>query len=263
MVMLSERLADTSFAALVALDNVTNLAFNDIELADDDVIENGNVWCGTCGAPRLSVTETKDGKCVFPIVHSHELKDLRVQGKRKTCFAGEWEQLGKRAFIAQADSDTPSEHRAIVNAFCANFDKGRGLLLFGHAGRGKTFLAACICNELVEREHKCKMASVHSLVERMYHDGEMAVLHDLRQFELVVLDDFGAERTTDYTLEKLFAIVDALYKADVSMIITTNMSAAEITQPSKDYARMMERIKERCERYEITGRNRRQQQMKG
>ena len=68
------------------------------------------------------------------------------------------------------------------------------------------------------------------------------------QYPLLILDDFGMERQTEYALEQVFNVVDARYRSGKPLIITTNLSVAELKNPkSRDHARIYDRILEMCQ----------------
>ncbi|MGB4493473.1 MAG: ATP-binding protein [Limnochordia bacterium] len=107
-------------------------------------------------------------------------------------------------------------------AFARNFDKihdGRGIILVGPSGTGKTHLAAAIANELRSR---FSVAFVHLpiLLEQM-RTGNVS-LEPLLFADLLVLDDLGSERVTDWTMERLLIIVDGRLNNLKPTVFTTN-----------------------------------------
>lgn len=88
--------------------------------------------------------------------------------------------------------------------------------------------------------------------------GESDVLCALDAAKLVVLDDLGAERSTDYALEKVYNIIDRRYRKCLPMIITTNLSIQDMAQEEDvRYKRIYNRLIEVCEPVQITGTDRR------
>ena len=84
-------------------------------------------------------------------------------------------------------------------------------------------------------------------------------LDSLNAYDLIVLDDLGAERSTSYMTEVVYNIIDARYRAGLPMIITTNLSGNDLLHP-RDIAeqRVFNRILERCFPLEVRGPDRRQ-----
>jgi len=111
------------------------------------------------------------------------------------------------------------------------YANNRGLLLYGRAGNGKTFLSFAIANALY-RQGKAVMAisisRLLALIKDSFdkHDsyGETDVLNTIRDANLLVLDDIGVEYKTAWAYEKLYAIIDTRYRANKPTIITTNFT---------------------------------------
>lgn len=70
---------------------------------------------------------------------------------------------------------------------------------------------------------------------------------DLMRYPLLILDDFGMERQTEYALEQVFNIVDARYRSGQPLIVTTNLSLSELQNPpTREHTRIYDRILEMC-----------------
>ena len=52
---------------------------------------------------------------------------------------------------------------------------------------------------------------------------EAEVLKKVSECDLLIIDDFGAEKITDWVLEKVFLLIDTRYKTEKPLIITTNL----------------------------------------
>ena len=130
----------------------------------------------------------------------------------------------------------------------------RGLLLFGGVGTGKTYTAACIANELLAQGVSVVMTSLVKLIE----NGISDLCSRLSAIDLLILDDLGAERSTDYALEQVYNIVDSRYRAGLPVIYTTNLTLEELKNPADmRYARIYDRVLEKCFPVEFRGVSRR------
>ena len=90
----------------------------------------------------------------------------------------------------------------------------------------------------------------HRLVERHF----VLRFHICGSAKLLILDDLGTERNTDYALEKVYNIIDSRSRASKPMILTTNLSLDEMMDATDiRYKRIYDRILETCYPVEISG----------
>ena len=77
--------------------------------------------------------------------------------------------------------------------------------------------------------------------------GRNAVVDKLCRYPLLIIDDFGMERGTEYALEQVYNIVDSRYRSQKPLIVTTNLPLNEIRHPQDTaHARIYDRILEMC-----------------
>ena len=140
---------------------------------------------------------------------------------------------------------------SIANRYVKNFDmmyeKSQGLLLWGGVGTGKSFLAAAIANELIQRRQSVIMTSFVRLLENGINTEDYSIIGNLTKAKLLIVDDLGAERGTDYALEKVYDIVDCRYRSGRPVIFTTNLTMKEMKECTDiRYTRIYDRIFEMC-----------------
>ena len=89
-----------------------------------------------------------------------------------------------------------------------------GLLFWGGVGTGKSFLAGCIANALMEQEVPVRMTNFARILNELNNSfsGRNDVVDKLCRYPLLIIDDFGMERGTDYALEQIYNIVDSRYR---------------------------------------------------
>ena len=86
------------------------------------------------------------------------------------------------------------------------------------------------------------------------------VLESLNRYSLLVLDDLGAERSTEYMQEIVYNIVDWRYRSGKPMIVTTNLTGEQMKATDNiQLQRIYDRIFERCLPIEVNGQSRRKQ----
>ena len=142
------------------------------------------------------------------------------------------------------------EARAYVENWHKMRSESLGLLFWGLTGNGKTFAAACIANALIEQLVDVRMCTFETILNHL--PGMTArekddYLKSFRTCDLLILDDFGMERRTDYAREQIFGIIDGRYLAKKPTISTTNLSLQELKDPwDITEKRIFDRILEMC-----------------
>ena len=146
-----------------------------------------------------------------------------------------------------------TEHLKMAKNYVRHFDDfrtdGKGLLLYGTVGTGKSHMAACIANALIDEGFRVLMSSF---------EGRQEYINSLNKYTLLIIDDLGAERKSDYMQEQVFNIIDARCRSGLPMIITSNLTMTELTEPTDIMcSRIYDRILERCHPLEVMGTSRR------
>ena len=134
-----------------------------------------------------------------------------------------------------------------------------GLLLFGDVGTGKSFFAGCIANALLDRDVPVLMTNFPSILNRLtgvFAEDRAAFIASLDDYSLLVIDDLGVERNTEYAMEQMFTVIDSRYRSKKPLIVTTNLKLEEIKNPPDlAHARIYDRILERCAPVLFSGKN--------
>lgn len=227
--------------------------------------DDGLIHCTECGEPKQELPEAYSG-CAYHLIQQNAMPRLcrcerdkadadrarivadeiarRTASTRKECF-------GKSRYINATfkSSDDDSEQYGKCLAYAEEFRqiKPDGLLLYGAVGAGKTHLAACVANRVIDDGFRAKFTSVSSLsgmVTAAY--GNINVLDSLLDYDLVVIDDLGTERADERTAERLFYIVDLLIDNDVAMVITSNLDLKAIADAEQPGYRTYSRILGAC-----------------
>ena len=136
-----------------------------------------------------------------------------------------------------------------IRNFETMLERGQGLLFLGDVGTGKSYTAALIANELIDRLQPVIMTSFVKLIEDMRgtETDISGYLRRLNLARLLIIDDLGAERGTDYALEKVYDVVDSRYRTGKPVIFTTNLTITEMKECNDiRYNRIYDRIFEMC-----------------
>ena len=149
--------------------------------------------------------------------------------------------------------------RAYVENWKEAYKSNIGLLLFGDVGTGKSFFAGCIANALLDQDVPVLMTNFPTILNRltgMFSEERAEFIASLGEYDLLIIDDLGVERSTDYAMEQMFFIIDSRYRSRKPMIITTNLKLAELKNPPDlAHARIYDRILERCAPILFAGKN--------
>ena len=139
---------------------------------------------------------------------------------------------------------------------------GSGLLIWGDVGTGKSFFAGCIANALLEKGVPVLMTNFSRILNTltgMHFEDRNQFINNLNRYSLLIIDDLGIERNSDFALEQVFNVIDSRYRSKKPLIITTNLTLSELNNAADiAHKRIYDRILERCIPVRINNRNIRQ-----
>lgn len=136
-----------------------------------------------------------------------------------------------------------------VEYFDEMFSCGQGILFWGDVGTGKSYTAAAIANEILEKMQPVIMTSFIKLLDELsrFDNDSSEHVSKLNLAKLLIVDDLGAERGTDFALEKVYDVIDSRYRSKKPIILTTNLDMAQMKNCSDvRYKRIYDRIFEMC-----------------
>lgn len=192
-------------------------------------------------------------------------KMRKIEEMRKTGFTDK--KLMECSFANDDGSQPKVLH--IAKNYVENFSQmkegGKGLLLYGGVGTGKTYSAASIANALIDKGIPVMVTNFTRIANKLQErfEKKQDYLDSLNKFDLLVLDDLAAERTTEYMQEIVYTVIDSRYRAGLPMIITTNLTIDAIKNPSNaSDTRIYDRILEKCFPVEFKGQSHRRKNIK-
>lgn len=262
------------------IDGLEKAAAESIKAKEGDYYgEDGLLYCGTCKTKkqtRINILGME--RTPFCLCRCEVEKREREEAERKRIeFERRVKELRRTGFpesdmqewtFANDDGEN-SKIMNIAKNYVDNFSKmredGKGLLLFGSVGTGKTYAAACIANALIDKGYPVLMtnfARIRNTVQGLF-DGRQEYFDSLNRFPLLMLDDLSAESKSEYMQEIVYSVIDARYRANLPLIITTNLTADELKHPADiTNQRTFSRLFEMCIPIEITGDDRRRKKLK-
>jgi len=140
-----------------------------------------------------------------------------------------------------------------------------GCLFWGGVGTGKSYLAGCIANALMEKEIPVHMTNFALILNDLAasFEGRNEYISRLCRYPLLILDDFGMERGTEYGLEQVFNVIDSRYRSGKPLIVTTNLTLDDLRNPEDTaHSRIYDRLLSMCVPVRFTGDNFRQETAK-
>jgi DNA replication protein DnaC len=124
--------------------------------------------------------------------------------------------------------------RGYVEKLDENLHAGRGLWLMGDTGTGKTTLAMLISKHALTAGHSVAiytmpklLARIRSTYEGETEDSYLQFFNRLSQVDLLHIDDFGAEKRSEWVLEQLYSILNERYEQERAILVTTNLDREE------------------------------------
>jgi DNA replication protein DnaC len=163
--------------------------------------------------------------------------------------------------LVNADSSVV-EAREKLEAI-ARGERGKGMMMFGLPGRGKTHLSVALIRDLLLGGKRVGFHSLAGLVSRVQEtysftdaaETRTKIVSELALNDVVVIDDIGKERQTQDVESIVYEIFDALYNSRTTLVASSNM-------PGKDFAArydgaVLSRLGGLCEKIVIRGEDRR------
>ena len=146
----------------------------------------------------------------------------------------------------------------IAKSYVENFEKmfsiGQGLLLWGNVGTGKSYTAAAIANELLNQRKSVIMTSFIKLLDMMSRFEEDSDYIAGKLPDCLKPHFVKAERGTDFSLERVYDIIDSRSRSKKPIILTTNLEISQM-KSCEDirYNRIYDRIFEMCYPVKVEG----------
>lgn len=162
---------------------------------------------------------------------------------------------GKNQRVSNECQEYARSFDSVINA------KVNGMILYGNARQGKTFMAEAITNRVIADGFSALFITAVEIVQKFQYGSKKDVLELLSKVEsvdLLVIDDLGAQRDTGFAYESVFSVIDTRYNTRKPIIVTTNataeeMAGAEDIAAQRCYGRLIERCRlvpvESCRSY--------------
>lgn len=258
---------------IITRNSVKNLSFNNFK--NNQKIEyDYSKRCSICGNPYVKnyllpqemINILGDKIKYIPSCKCHEnfcerkIEELTVKAEKERLLNKGYKYknfsvINSKFLNSTFENAQITENLSICKKYAEAFLKKEanvGLILYGNSGTGKTFDSACIANYLMKNGKSVIALNLGLYLSRIrleWSNMEFDVLDKVSQCDLLIIDDFGAEKITDWVLEKIFLLIDTRYKSEKPIIISTNLTYKENSpcDISRVFgSRIKDRIKEMC-----------------
>lgn len=231
---------------------------------ETEYMKDGHTYCKTCHERKDGeVKNLMDMKFIFKNNCKCDRERLEKQKQREK--EQEIERLKRSCFISMSqwaytfDNYKGEKDKSYIIAknYVKEYEQMKkeniGLLLCGTVGSGKTYLACCIANALIEEYMiRVKIRNFAQIINDLQKSGfdldKNEYIESLTNVSVLILDDLGIERDTSYAKEQVYNIVNSRYLKQKPTIFTTNLPYEKIqnSDDGVEYERIYSRIIEMC-----------------
>lgn len=258
-------------------ETLKDFASGKLPMRDDEYLgEDGLPHCKNCKTARVFVSDDKKliARCMCKC--ESEAEDRRREEERRQRAIEEFNSrrslsmIGDRYKNIRLAGATITEHNKTVYEKCRKYvenakamrENNIGLYIYGDNSSGKTYLTACVCNELLWQGYRCiytNLATILNEIRRSYDGqgmGECELIARLQTYDFAFIDDLGKEfigreynaTTAKWAEEKLFEIINARYNAQKPTVFSSNYEIAELASVLNLDKAIIERINEMATR---------------
>ncbi len=213
-------------------------------------------WCFGSGMEFVEGKGVRTCRCKKRDSHSKLLEIAKVPRRYDGCHFHSYKPL----------NDSQKVALKYASRLAMNFpDVERGLLLMGDVGVGKTHLAVSILKGLTERGFGCLFYEFGSLLKEIQDSynhisqtSELTVLSPVLDAEILVLDEIGTSKPTDWVRDTMAHVINSRYNDKKLTIFTTNYpdkprTKREETLEDRIGVRLRSRLFEMCKTVSIAG----------
>lgn len=229
-------------------------------------------YCPVCKEPEQMELKSQvhGGRIIVPrqcacvrAMHEAEEKRVKIREHENTvsrnrgiCFK---QRLLEKCTFENDNGKTPTMTFAkkYVDGWNEVKEKNAGLLLWGGIGSGKTYMAACIANALLEQEKRVLMTDFTTIFNISLYDIS-EFIRSLEMYALLIIDDLGAERNSEFALQNVYDVINNRNNSGKPLLITTNLKLEEIQrEESLTKKRIYDRILGMCVPVHVEGNSKR------
>lgn len=236
---------------------------------------DGLLRCGSCNTVKEQIILVDDGQggrtelrpyipcacrqSALDKIKAHEAERKRQEDQlalfRASELPGDYREATFEVYKKTPDNAAVFEMaKNYADEFEWMFKSGKGLLLHGNFGTGKTYAAACIANQLMRQGRGVFFTPSYSMTKLREQNREEEFVRKIMTSSLLIIDDLGAERDNSFASERILDYIDSRCNTKRPMIVTTNLEFDRMLKPeTKNEGRVFDRILKRCFPIACTG----------
>ena len=221
------------------------------------VMKDGIIHCKVCGEPlEVKYDNGKTFNCVCSCYEKQ--KQMEEENERKQQLINKIDELrkksllGKRFANASFNNISKEHNKNYLEACgrCLNYcnksqemlANGYGMYIYGSCGGGKTYLTACMINELTNKLHTVICTNFNEISRELRNSyannsdiNENEIINEIKNVDFLFIDDFGTEIVKKYgedswLQEKMYDIINSRYNDLKPVIFSSNYSIEELKQ---------------------------------
>lgn len=238
---------------------------------ETEYMKDGHAYCKTCHERKDGeVKSLMDMKFIFKNnckcdrerfeKQKQREKEQEIERLKKSCFIS----MSQWAYTFDNYKGEKDKSYTIAKNYVKEYEQMKkeniGLLFCGTVGSGKTYLACCIANALIEEYMiRVKIRNYAQIINDLQKSGfdldKNEYIESLTNVSVLILDDLGIERDTSYAKEQVYNIVNSRYLKQKPTIFTTNLPYEKIqnSDDGVEYERIYSRIIEMCIPVKVMG----------
>ena len=238
---------------------------------ETEYMKDGHAYCKTCHERKDGeVKSLMDMKFIFKNnckcdrerfeKQKQREKEQEIERLKRSCFIS----MSQWAYTFDNYKGEKDKSYTIAKNYVKEYEQMKkeniGLLFCGTVGSGKTYLACCIANALIEEYMiRVKIRNFAQIINDLQKSGfdldKNEYIESLTNVSVLILDDLGIERDTSYAQEQVYNIVNSRYLKQKPTIFTTNLPYEKIqnSDDGVEYERIYSRIIEMCIPIKVMG----------
>lgn len=237
---------------------------------EGDYERDGLLYCGKCNTPKEHIVELFGRRikvaCMcrcreedFEKWRNETIRMNRVEALKDSAYS---ESENRNCTFENDDGQHPDillQCKNYVEQFEEFAAAGKGLLLYGDKGTGKTYAALQILNALMDKMYSAYFDTFAQIANGLFKcEDKREYINSFAYYDILCIDDLAAERDSSWMNEQIFSVIDARCKARKPLIVTTNLTSRQMYDKSDiGRARIYSRLYELCIPIEFTGEDKR------